>query len=87
MAKAAAKRSNRIDRAVSGDAPPPELESPPDTVPDKESPCSSSRDISDDICASCNWIKQGISRKMEKEEEEKNTQIKLENVSTENRLQ
>lgn len=53
MAKACAKRSKRIERAVSGDAPPPELDSPPDT----ESPWSSSRLMSADKWASCSCRK------------------------------
>lgn len=72
-----------MDRAVSGDAPPPELESPPETVPDTESPWSSSRDMSDDICANCNWIEQGTLRKSrykkKKRKKERNTQ-KIRNV-------
>lgn len=53
LAKACANRSKRIERAVNGEAPPPELDSPPDT----DKPWSSSRLMSADICASCNWGK------------------------------
>lgn len=49
LAKACANRSRRMERAVNGDAPPPELDSPPDT----DRPCMSSRLMSADICASC----------------------------------
>lgn len=53
-ANAWATRSKRIDRAVNGDAAPPELESPVIEIP-----CSSSRDTSADNAGRLSCIDSG----------------------------